>query len=93
MNVDVVAMLQGIHNARDAKKIPQEMHTAIVRAMVAVAETGSVGRTEIDYGVMLQELAGINGFPAFYWSDLWELYLGKAIAEGIGVASHGVVGD
>ena len=88
MNVDVTAMIQGVHNARDAKKIPQEMHSAIVHAIVAVAKPGPVRRSEIDYGVMLREIAGVDGFPACQWAGLWP-YLGKSIAEGIGVASHG----
>ena len=91
MNVDVVAMLQGIHNARHDKKIPQSMHSAIVHAIVAVAKSGPVGRAEIDHGVMLRELAGIESFPALYWADLWP-YLGDSIASGISVARHGEIG-
>ena len=93
MNVDVAAMLQGVHNARNEKKIPAYMHSAIVYAIVTIAKPAYVvGRSEIDHGEMLCLLAGIEGFPAHRWAMLWP-YLGKSIAEGLVIASDVTAGE
>ena len=92
MNIDSVAMLQGISDARDANEISDVLYTELCRRIDKISRCGETGRKECYYGDLLNELslmifAGrLDEIPNVEYARMWRL-LGVSLADGIMVAN------
>lgn len=88
MQIDTVAMVQGIHNALAKEKISEEFHRELVNVIYSRSEPGPVRRQEISLENLFLAILDVDHdfWPWHHWSYLWE-ELGESIASGIGVAN------
>ena len=85
MQVDKVAMMQGVINAHTDKKIPDELYEELMKRFQRISKPGKVGRHECDYAELLKEISEVDA-RWLHLVRLWE-YLGKYISSGISVAN------
>lgn len=92
MQVDTIAMLQGIFNARDANEISSLLCKELHERISNISTPGKVGRPECDYTSLLEQLGlaacaeNVDGVEWIEFSLLWKR-LGDSLASGITVAN------
>lgn len=82
MQVDVTAMLQGLHDALESGEISEEFHAAMMREIAKVSRRGKVGRSECDYAQFLRAVAHVINFDPGEYAKAWR-HLGHSLAEGL----------
>lgn len=88
MQIDTVAMVQGIHDALAEKKISEEFKRKLVKAIYANSKPGPVRRLEISMRKLLRVLDEVEEPNDSWnqWAQVWSR-LGPSIASALGVAN------
>lgn len=86
MQVDITALLQGIYDARNDKKISPEFANEIIVIVREITYSGPVRRPVCDYDKLLIELSKIETERWWQLSFLWK-YLGDSLSSGITAAN------
>jgi hypothetical protein len=84
MLVDTVAMSQGIINAYEDKKIPQEVYHTLMLRIQTISRQSKNTRRICNYAELLSAISEIE-IERDALSSLWE-YLGHSLSSGISVA-------
>jgi len=87
MQIDTVAMVQGIHDALAEGKISKEFHRKLINGIYEASRPGPVGRGELSMEDLFDALVEFEDEePWHQWAQVWPR-LGPSIASGLGVAN------
>ncbi len=93
MQIDTVAMMQGVYDARDNGQISEQFANDVRNTILAISYPGPVGRSVCDYEHLLSALAVIEPgegvlpeFRALELGLLWQR-LGQSLSSGLSVAN------
>lgn len=88
MQVDTVALLQGVFDARDEKLISPKFAESLHKAIYSVSLSTIRSRSFCKYDELMTALSTVepeDGEDWYQLSSLWKDYLGKSLASGITV--------